>query len=56
VSAGVQQLALLCSCARDVLAAQDGLEELQPELLELLALLEALLEALLDDFDACPEQ
>jgi hypothetical protein len=30
--------------------------ELQPELLELLALLEALLEALLDDFDACPEQ
>jgi hypothetical protein len=50
VSAGVQQLALLCSCALDVLTAQEGLE--QPEL----ELLEALLEGLLEGFGAYQEQ
>jgi hypothetical protein len=53
LNAHVHGLALSCSYALDVLAAQEGLEELQPEQLELL---EALLEALLDDFGACPEQ
>jgi hypothetical protein len=43
LSAGVHGLALLCSCARDVPAAQDGLEELQPEQLEALVALEAAL-------------
>jgi hypothetical protein len=54
LSARVHWLAPLCSCALDVLAAQEGLEELELELLE--ALLNLLLEALLDGFGAYPEQ
>jgi hypothetical protein len=41
----VHGLAPMCSCALDVLTAQEGLEELQPDQLEALIELEAALAA-----------
>jgi hypothetical protein len=45
LSARVHGLAPMCSCALDVLTAQEGLEELQPDQLEALIELEAALAA-----------